>query len=144
MISNEECPICFIMIKNVDPYFMMKCCKKIVHIQCLTDWYSSKTTAPTCFMCNQTSDIYDDLVISENNTDNLENSNTNSNTNSNINSNTNSNTNLNNELAQSISISMLNHENNTNRKKIISTLICFSVSITTCIIFIFIFIYQPF
>ena len=65
---NGECPICLGSINNDDPYFSMQCCNKIAHIHCITEWYHAKSKKSLCFMCNQPTNIHNELVIDHNDT----------------------------------------------------------------------------
>jgi hypothetical protein len=56
----KECIICLEVIKNNNEIgvYELKCCKNIVHIKCLYDWYTINTNKKKCFICNQ----YDSLI----------------------------------------------------------------------------------
>jgi hypothetical protein len=63
MIDNFECCICFesTLPDNNANIYILTCCKNIVHIDCLHQWYTNKTNA-NCFICNQYESFCSDLI----------------------------------------------------------------------------------
>ena len=92
--DHLECPICLNYVLSDEPYYTLTCCKNIIHIKCLYDWYST-TRSRKCFICNQSSSELSSLLsiinIGSRNSDMCNNiiNNTNNNNNNNINNNIN-------------------------------------------------------
>ena len=106
--TNEtECPICFSIIGDTESYYILECCNKIVHLQCLIEWYSTYSKYSICFMCNQPNNLHNNLhknLLSINNQilDNSEN----------ISNNSDIENHLNNYSRDNLSILILNNNNN--------------------------------
>ena len=59
-----ECPICLNNIIGHDPYFIMACCKNKMHLECLINWYSTNSKLTKCFICNQSTNFYNEFIKS--------------------------------------------------------------------------------
>ena len=51
VLIDIECPICFEDLTNDD--FLIDCCKKYIHTDCITKWYITHPNNKRCFICNQ-------------------------------------------------------------------------------------------
>jgi hypothetical protein len=60
--DSLECPICLSNITDIDPFYIMTCCKNKFHLQCLIQWYSRHLNQNTCFMCNQNNNFSEKFV----------------------------------------------------------------------------------
>ena len=49
--QNEDCPICFVNLKDASPKTTMRCCRNIFHFDCLIAWCKKSISTHTCPMC---------------------------------------------------------------------------------------------
>ena len=56
MVQPDECSICLLELNDNDGCIMIDCCKKVVHIKCIEEWYfknpskkKSTEKPPGCF-----------------------------------------------------------------------------------------------
>ena len=81
-IDIQECPICLETININSLFILLNCCKKKVHIKCCIEWYRQNPNNKNCFMCNQSNNLYKELINKDNNdSDTIIEINTNQNTN---------------------------------------------------------------
>ena len=61
---EDECPICFNLIENSDPYLLLSCCNKKVHISCLDNWYNNNGKKNKLFfLCTKESIELESIII---------------------------------------------------------------------------------
>ena len=61
-----ECPICFNFIEDNDPYLLLSCCNKKVHISCLDNWYNNNNNGKKnklCFLCTKESNDLECIIV---------------------------------------------------------------------------------
>ena len=61
---EQECPICFNFIEENDPYLLLSCCNKKVHISCLDNWYNNNGNKnKLCFLCTKESSDLESIIV---------------------------------------------------------------------------------
>ena len=61
---EQECPICFNFIEENDPYLLLSCCNKKVHISCLDNWYNNNGKKnKLCFLCTKESNDLESIIV---------------------------------------------------------------------------------
>ena len=124
-IENRiECPVCLYNIEECEGILIMECCKKMIHLTCIIDWYTKNPQNTICFMCNQSNkfckDLYYNIQQGTNNNTNIE---------MNPNDNQDDNPNDNSEI--------FNNSNNYIYKTCILKLFIIVICVTICLIIIF-------
>ena len=66
---SNECIICFTDI-SLNDFFILDCCKKPVHIECLNTWIKSNINSnqeiDKCFYCKRNNEYIDSIIFIKN------------------------------------------------------------------------------